>query len=467
MSLTQVSYSMIQGAVYNVLDYGVSSTAIAATNSTAFQAAINDAKITGGTVFIPAGSYTYDVGMLIDKGNVQLVGEGHNATILTYTGLGAGIIIGDSGGDYYGTSGWFKLIGTNAASMGIRVLGCTAGVLDGIWVKGFVKAFTPSDGLPGSGGAAGIWLNSRNLTGNFVLSYTIQNCIIEQNFTNIDFTGSVSGATNDIHIVRNKIRNCTGGYNIYANIVSTTWSIEENDLEANAVNNPSVLIAGATVVSFNKNYVEQVQAGPALVFNSSTNVNINVQSVTVTNNNFVTSVAGSYNYSIEWYGNNNSGITVSNNYFNGWLYALKLAGTYTSMVVEGNNYLTTNISDFGGTYYNCRFENGTTDVTFSTLVKGGMWLAQSGFGTKFDTTSNTTYQVPVGACRIVYTGAGSSVFTLPAATAGRELLITNQTSYVITSASSNIVPVAGGSASTALLSGSAGKWALQETNSNG
>ena len=464
MSLTKVSYSMIEGAIYNVLDYGASTSASASANSTAFQATINAAKVTGGTVFIPAGSYTYDVGMLVDKGNVQLVGEGLNATILTYTGLGAGVIIGDSGGDYYGTSGWFKLVGTNAASIGIRVLGVTAGVLDSVWVKGFVRAFAPSGGLPGSGGAAGVWLNARNLTGNLVLSYTVQNCIIEENFTNIDFTGDVTGATNDIHIVRNKIRDAKGGYNIYANIAATTWTIEENDLEANAVNNPSVLIAGATVVSFNKNYVEQVRAGPALVFNSSTDANVNVKSITVNNNNFVTSVAGAFQHCIEWYGNNNAGMTVSNNYFNGWVYALKLAGTYAAMIVEGNNYLATDISDFGGTYFNCRFEEGTTDVTFKTTVRGGMWLAQGGFGTKFETTANTTYQVPVGACRIIFTGAGASVFTLFAATSGRELLITNQTAFAITSATSNIVPLAGGAATTAILAGSAGQWAWLVAN---
>lgn len=461
MSLTQVSYSMIQGAVYNVLDYGASPSASASANSTAFQAAINAAKVTGGTVFIPAGSYTYDVGMLVDKGNVQLVGEGLNATILTYTGLGAGVIIGDSGGDYYGTSGWFKLIGTNAASMGIRVLGVTAGVLDSVWVKGFVRAFVPSGGLPGSGGAAGVWLNARNLTGNLVLSYTVQNCIIEENFTNIDFTGDVIGATNDIVIVKNKIRDAKGGYNIYANIVATTWTIEENDLEANAVNNPSVLIAGATVVSFNKNYIEQVQTGPAVVFNSSTDPTVNTQAITVTNNNFVTSSPDTY--CIRWNGNNNSGITVTGNYFSGWVYVMQLAGTYTDMVVE-SNYQAVSLSDYGGTYYNCRFQDGTTDVTFKNMIKGGLWLAQGGFGTTFATTANTTYQVPVGACRIVFTGAGASVFTLPAATSGRELLITNQTAFAITSATANIVPLVGGAATTALLSGSAGKWAWLVAN---
>lgn len=54
MSLTKVSYSMISGAVFNVLDYGAVGNGIA-DDTAAFKAAINAAK--GGTVFVPLGEY--------------------------------------------------------------------------------------------------------------------------------------------------------------------------------------------------------------------------------------------------------------------------------------------------------------------------------------------------------------------------------------------------------------------------
>ena len=56
MSLTKVSYSMIEGAFYNVLDYGA--VADGTTDSTAaIQAAVDAALLNGGTVFLPSGYY--------------------------------------------------------------------------------------------------------------------------------------------------------------------------------------------------------------------------------------------------------------------------------------------------------------------------------------------------------------------------------------------------------------------------
>lgn len=57
MSLTKVSNSMITGAPTNVLDFGASTSASAATNTAAIQAAI-DATPNGGEILIPAGTYS-------------------------------------------------------------------------------------------------------------------------------------------------------------------------------------------------------------------------------------------------------------------------------------------------------------------------------------------------------------------------------------------------------------------------
>ena len=63
MSLTKVSYSMITGAPINVLDYGASTSASAATNTAAIQAAI-DATPNGGEILIPPGTYNITYGSL-------------------------------------------------------------------------------------------------------------------------------------------------------------------------------------------------------------------------------------------------------------------------------------------------------------------------------------------------------------------------------------------------------------------
>lgn len=78
MSLTKVSYSMIDGAIVNVLDYGADPTG-SADSTTAVQAAIN--SITRGTVFFPAGTYKTSANLAL-RSNVNM--QGANAKI-TYT----------------------------------------------------------------------------------------------------------------------------------------------------------------------------------------------------------------------------------------------------------------------------------------------------------------------------------------------------------------------------------------------
>jgi len=78
MSLTKVSYSMIQGAPVNVLDFGADPTGVA--NSTAaIQAAID--SISAGVVILPIGTYK-TVATINMKNGVSLVGAGSYATVI-------------------------------------------------------------------------------------------------------------------------------------------------------------------------------------------------------------------------------------------------------------------------------------------------------------------------------------------------------------------------------------------------
>jgi hypothetical protein len=82
MSLTKASYSMINGAFANVLDFGADSTG--ATDSTsAFQAAIDSLPVNGGTIFIPTGTFLIDALSFPNNPKiVNVVGSGIDATIL-------------------------------------------------------------------------------------------------------------------------------------------------------------------------------------------------------------------------------------------------------------------------------------------------------------------------------------------------------------------------------------------------
>jgi hypothetical protein len=78
MSLTKVSYSMIQGAVINVLDFGATGNG-STDDTTAIQAAL-DSITTSGTVFFPAG--TYIASTLSLSKSCSLVGAEYSSTTL-------------------------------------------------------------------------------------------------------------------------------------------------------------------------------------------------------------------------------------------------------------------------------------------------------------------------------------------------------------------------------------------------
>ena len=83
MSLTKATYSMISGAVTNVLDFGADNTG--ATSATAaIQAAID--SITSGVVFIPKGIYLIST-PITTKSGIILQGEGDSSQLLVNTDI--------------------------------------------------------------------------------------------------------------------------------------------------------------------------------------------------------------------------------------------------------------------------------------------------------------------------------------------------------------------------------------------
>jgi Pectate lyase superfamily protein len=82
MSLTKVSFSMIEGAPFNVLDYGADPTGVA--NSTA---AILLAVAAGGSdcaIYFPTGTYKVTSQILISNDRVHIYGDGAYATTIMF-----------------------------------------------------------------------------------------------------------------------------------------------------------------------------------------------------------------------------------------------------------------------------------------------------------------------------------------------------------------------------------------------
>ena len=77
------------------------------------------------------------------------------------------------------------------------------------------------------------------------------------------------------------------------------------------------------------------------------------------------------------------------------------------------------------------------------------------------TMTSATYSVATSDAVLIANRAGTVTVTLPAvaSSAGRPLRFTTIQNQTVVSASSNVVPLAGGAAGTAILAGTAGKWA--------
>jgi len=91
--------------------------------------------------------------------------------------------------------------------------------------------------------------------------------------------------------------------------------------------------------------------------------------------------------------------------------------------------------------------NGTGVVRALVLVNGPV------------TNVGTTYTVLASDTYLIANAAATQTLTLGTATAGRVLRIKTTAAFTVVSASSNVVPLAGGAASTAILAATAGKYA--------
>lgn len=126
---------------------------------------------------------------------------------------------------------------------------------------------------------------------------------------------------------------------------------------------------------------------------------------------------------------------------------------------------------------------GTTDVRFQSTFQGSgtplpmtfyvggaerFRIATTGFATfgaavgrGAPVTKAASFTLADTENWVVCNGAGSITVTFPAASSwtGREVMLKTVAAQTVVSASSNVVPLAGGSAGTAILAGTAGKWA--------
>lgn len=132
MSLTKVSFSMIDGSVVNVFDYGAVGDGV--TDDTA---AFNAAIATGKAVFVPYTEDGYLVSNINVVSNMYIIGEKSG---VTQTGVnGAPLLIVSTSG----TSAFYNSIGDNVFDVWFENLACTAasGVTNASFYKSSTQTF--------------------------------------------------------------------------------------------------------------------------------------------------------------------------------------------------------------------------------------------------------------------------------------------------------------------------------------
>jgi hypothetical protein len=252
MSLTKVSYSMITGAPVNILDYGFATSASAATNKTAFLAAVAAAG-EGGQVVIPQGTYNIDGEIQIIKKGVTIQGAASNyrysadagftGTKLVFTSGTSGIDLTQLDSDGATSSEYtvlrnLNIDGNSILQNGVFIKGCK--VLDNCTLTGCLTAGLRLGGLVNStvikqcGIVGNNGVSSRGVfmdgVGNTVLK--VVECNIRQNTIGIEINQGTGWEFTDCVIESNTGKatyiNVTAGLRVGNGVFNRCWHENNN-----------------------------------------------------------------------------------------------------------------------------------------------------------------------------------------------------------------------------------------------
>ena len=177
MALTKASYSMIEGAEFNVLDYGAVGDG-SADDTAAIQLAINAASVQGGSVYIPTGQYRITATLKVTTGNVVIFGEGASSQLRSTLAISI-------------------LAVSNTVDLSINFV--TSTFLRGVQVKdiGFASVANAANGLYVNGVVNGIFSNLYFSTLNY--------CVFQKHADTCTFefltTPSIEDVTLDSNII--------------------------------------------------------------------------------------------------------------------------------------------------------------------------------------------------------------------------------------------------------------------------
>lgn len=251
MPLTKVSYSMIQGAYVNVLDYGASSAATPAVNTAAFIAALTAAKSSSTgqdpqgnpaqTVFIPSGRYQINPDQIIIPNWVNLKGAGKTATQLVAATAGTTLLrMGTAAEPTYRTS----ISDLTLFGNGLNLTGLSIYASYWFMYNVEVNLFNYN----------GIYLYS-SYTGKAYNTYVFY-CATSAGYAGIYMTGAGSGAgVNDVNFFGGSLSHCYDSIRIQScnGVVFDGMSIQSSKRHGMNIDNSSFDCTGIT---FQNGYFE-------------------------------------------------------------------------------------------------------------------------------------------------------------------------------------------------------------------
>lgn len=243
MALTKATYSMISGAVVNVLDYGADPTA-ATDSKTAFQAAVTAAG--NGTVFVPNGNYKINTTVTLTSG-ITIQGAGQVAVNIVSP---AGITMFS-----LASSGATELRGPNLFDMTLEADLClalnnTATLVDsntGAIVGGSIKRCR--------------FYNITSSVGQAINASQMFDTVISENKFDGTFNISILMNGCDLNTIsHNRFTGFTsiGILDVSAQTYGSSNMIEHNDMTLQTVNNATFIKSTSHYIIIKDNYLEQI-----------------------------------------------------------------------------------------------------------------------------------------------------------------------------------------------------------------
>ena len=168
------------------------------------------------------------------------------------------------------------------------------------------------------------------------------------------------------------------------------------------------------------------------------------------------------------------GISVTSNYFSNFSICLYINTAMTNDYTFLNNNVYLSDASVSGTkagkigLYQAYGIGTTSDVlTIDGELSVTSLTKLTSVATSFVTVNTATYTVLPTDCSLIQINT-ASVYTLPNVSSypGRILKILNRYAGTITSATSNVVPLAGGAAGTAIIAATAGKYVTLQSDGN-